>query len=95
MQQGSSPDIVAQELGRAPGSHSFVHPLTDIGISPRTYGLENKATVGIGRTTQYHEEKNTQQDTFPIALKLLNSTHANKTVTVSLLTHLPLRLLHN
>lgn len=61
-QQGSSPDAAARELGRTAGSHSFVHPLADTGISQSTYGLENKATVGIERTIQHHEEKNTQQD---------------------------------
>lgn len=63
MQQGSSPDTytAAQELGRAPGSHSFVHPLTDTGISQSTHGLENKATAGIERTPHQHE-KNAQRD---------------------------------
>lgn len=63
-QQGSSPDmhIAAQELGEAPGSHNYVHPLTDMGISKSTYGLENKATAGRERTPQQHEEKNAQQD---------------------------------
>lgn len=56
-QQGSSPDAAAQELGRTPGSHSFVHSLADTGISQSTYGLENMAT-GIERTTQHHGEKN-------------------------------------
>lgn len=102
--QGSSLDtyIAAQELGKALRSHSFVHPLRDTGISQSTYGLENKATVGIEGIPQQHEEKNAQQDsdrqgqTLSIALKLLNSTHANKTVTVPLLTHplCPLRFLH-
>lgn len=104
MQQGSSPDTysAAQELERAHGSHSFVHPLTHTGISQSTDGLENKATVGIERTPQQHE-KNAQQDndrqgqTLSIPLKLLNSTHAKKTISVPLLTHLlcSLRLLHN
>lgn len=101
--QGSSLDtyIAAQELGKALRSHSFVHPLRDTGISQSTYGLENKATVGIEGIPQQHE-KNAQDDsdrqgqTLCIALKLLNSTHANKTVTVPLLTHplCPLRFLH-
>lgn len=83
--------IAAQELGRAPGSHSFVHPLTDTGISQSAYGLENQATAGREGPPQQHEEKKAQQDsdrqggtnTF-IALKLLNSTHAIEPLSLHL-----------